>query len=133
MGEHMQIYINSTIHHDWNVKFNPELCKALEEKGITCHLPQRDTNQKGIEEERFRQNTEGIKNADIMLVVASNESPNWGVELGYAYGLEKKIVALATTTHPIPLMAKYIVSQIITVDDLDDISSYIGKLVEALK
>ncbi len=127
------IYIDSTLKHDWNVKFNPELCAALEEQGFTCYLPQRNTDQAGSREGVFQQNTSGIRDADVLLAVASNESPNWGVEVGYAYGLGKKIVALATTEHPIPLMAKYMMNDVVETEDLDDIPSYIERLTAAIK
>ncbi len=127
------VYIDSTLRNDWNVKFNPQLCDDLEEKGIPCYLPQRDTNQDSTHDSIFQENINGIKNADILLAIANNESPNWGVELGYAYGLGKKIVALATTVHDIPLLAKYMINQVITAEDIDNIPSYINELVEALK
>ena len=127
------VYIDSTLHNDWNAKFNPELCEAQEAKGITCQLPQRDTNQQVEPEGKFNQNIEGIKNANILLAVASNESPNWGVEVGFAHGIGKNIVALATTEHAIPLMGKYMIADVVSVEDLDDIPSYIDTLVATIK
>ncbi len=127
-----KVYIDSTLHHDWNTKFNPELCKHLEAKGIQSYLPQRNTHQGGKPEDIFQQNVSAIRDADALLAVASNESPNWGVEVGYAFGLKKHLVALAAKEHPVPLMAKSMFNEIVEVEDLDDISSYVDKLVSAL-
>ena len=104
-----KIYIDSTLKNEWNVKFNPSLCSALEERGFSCYLPQRDTNQ--LDREKiFDSNKDAIKAADVITAIANNESPNWGVEVGYAFGLQKRIVAVAATGHKIPLMAKHIVN-----------------------
>ncbi len=128
----MTVYIDSRISPEWNANFNPELCKALEEQGINCYLPQRDTNQDGSREERFHQNIEGIKKSDIVLAVAFDESPNWGVEIGYAYGIKKKIVILKSKKHTIPLMAEYMANKVMVVEDLEKIHTYIDDLIEAL-
>jgi hypothetical protein len=85
-----KIYIDSTLKHDWNRNFNPQLCSALESKGLTCYLPQRDTDQMA-RDQVFISNKNGMDGAEFLLAVASNESPNWGVEVGYAYGQERKL------------------------------------------
>jgi hypothetical protein len=70
------IYITSTLKAERNRDFNPLLCKNLEEKGIICHLPQRDTNQEGTEENKYSQNIDGMENANKILAIGINESIN---------------------------------------------------------
>ena len=50
------IYITSTLKSEWNLTFNSLLCDKLEEIGIACHLPQRDTKQDGTDLDKFSQN-----------------------------------------------------------------------------
>lgn len=70
------IFITSTLHNNWNVTFNPKLCEELEQRGISCHLPQRDTNQDGKSKDIFLQNINGIKESKKLLAIALNVSPN---------------------------------------------------------
>lgn len=126
------VYIDSTLHHDWNLAFNPKLAAALEEKGITCHLPQRDTDQAQSPKAKFADNILAIKQADVLLAVASNESPNWGVEVGYAHGIGKKVVALTTINHQLPLMSDFMMDAVIRVESLEDIPAYLDQLVNEL-
>jgi hypothetical protein len=128
----VKVYLDSTLRHDWNTKFNPELCAKIEEKGIECYLPQRNTNQAAEPEAKFKQNITGMKEANVLLAVASNESPNWGVEVGFAYGINKRLIVLCAAGHPVPLMAQYMFDEIIEVEDLDYIDSYIDKLIAAI-
>jgi nucleoside 2-deoxyribosyltransferase len=128
----IKIYLDSTLRHDWNTKFNPELCAKIEERGVECYLPQRNTDQAGEPETKFQKNIAGIKQADVLLAVASNESPNWGVEVGFAFGINKHLIALCAKGHPVPLMAQYMFDEIIEAEDLDDIDSYIDSLVAAI-
>lgn len=127
------LFITSTLHSDWNLSFNPKLCKALEDKGVICHLPQRDTEQTGSKENIFKQNIEGIKNSKKVLCIALNESTNWGAEVGFAYGINKNIIALKTKDHEIPLMLRYMIGDVVEVDDLDDIEGYIDELIKQIK
>lgn len=126
-------YITSTLHNEWNLKFNPRLCAALEKQGMDCYLPQRDTNQKGAPEEIFKQNLEGIKNSKRLLAVALNETPNWGGEIGFAYGVNKPIVALTQKGHEIPLILKGMITSKLEVDDLENIENYIDQLIALVK
>lgn len=96
-------------------------------------MPQRSTNQNGEPEAKFKQNISGIKEADVLLAVSNNESPNWGVEVGLAHGQNKRIILLTTRNHSAPLMAEFIADKIIQVENFDDISSYIERLVNAVK
>jgi len=127
------IYIDSTLHSDWNLNFNPKLCAKLELRGIQCHLPQRDTEQNNGCETKFLQNIKGIKNSEKLLCVAQNESVNWGGEVWFAFGINKKIIALKNKNHEIPLMLRYMISDVVEADNLDDIETYIDELVEKIK
>jgi len=123
------LFITSTLRFPWNVNFNPNLCSALESKGISCHLPQRDTNQNATHEEIFQQNIDGIKNSEQVLCVAMNESVNLGGEVGFAFGINKRIIALKSKDHEIPLMLSYMISEVVEVEDMDNIEEYIDLLV----
>ncbi len=126
------VFITSTLHNNWNLEFNTRLCDELEKNGMSCHLPQRDTNQRGSEQERFSQNMDGIKNSRKLLVIALNETPNLGLETGFAYGLKKKIILITKQGHQVPLMVAK-TGDIMEVENPDKIDSYIDKLVEKIK
>ena len=128
-----KVYIDSTIHNDWNKNFNPLLCEAIEKRGLACYLPQRNTNQQTNRVEIFNQNHAAMEKVNIVLAVANNESPNLGVEIGYAKKLNKRVIILAEEGHNIPLMAEYLADSILSVDDLEKISDYIGELILLLK
>lgn len=125
------IYVGSTIHHLWNRKFNLRLCKALEKKGVKVYLPQRDT----IQDKKiiFKQNHQVLRKSEAVLAIALNESPNWGVELGFSYGIGKRVIALTQIGHQIPLMARSMFSNILEVKDLNEIDDYIDKLIGIIK
>jgi len=124
------IYITSTIHHSWNRKFNAKLCEALEKRGIKVYLPQRDT----IQDKKiiFKQNHRVISRVKAVLAIAINESPNWGVEIGFSYGIGKKVIALTQARHEIPLMAKSMFSEVLEVKDPNNIKEYIDRLVKII-
>jgi nucleoside 2-deoxyribosyltransferase len=127
------IYLTSTFTNDWNVKFNSKIGKALEEKGVTCYLPYRDTNQKEQDESKiFTQDIKGIEQSSLVLAIALNESPNWGAELGYAYGFKKSILILTNKDHIIPLICKHMAIEIIQVENLDFIEEYIDLIVKKI-
>ncbi len=128
-----KLFITSTLHSEWNFSFNPKLCDALEKEGIKCHLPQRDTDQKGSREGVFQQNIDGIKNSEKVLCIALNESVNWGGEVGFAHGINKKIIALKDKNHEIPLMLRYMIDDVVEVDDINNIEKYVNKLIEKIK
>ena len=127
------LFITSTLHSDWNLVFNPKLCKVLEDRGISCHIPQRDTDQEANNEEKFRQNIEGIKNSHKLLAVCKNYTPNFGLEVGFAYGLGKDIIFLTDNEINIPLMIKGATNKILEVKDIDVIDSYIDDLLKIIE
>lgn len=126
------IYIDSTLHNEWNYQFNPKLCAALERKGVNVYLPQRDTNQTASKDKKFRQNYQGMEFSEKLLVVVVNESPNWGAELGFCHGQRKPIIILAVEDHEIPLMGEFMATSIFRVKNLDCIEDYINELVKVI-
>lgn len=126
------VYITSTLKLEWNRNFNPQLCQKLEEKGVNCHLPQRDTKQDGSELDKYNQNIEGIKQSKKVLAIGANESINWGIETGYAFGSGKKVILLTTDDHQIPVMSLGMYENIIKVKNLDDFSEYIDTLAKII-
>ncbi|EKE06852.1 MAG: hypothetical protein ACD_18C00257G0006 [uncultured bacterium] len=126
------VFITSTLKSEWNRNFNPQLCRKLEEKGVNCHLPQRDTKQDGSELDKYNQNIEGIKNSKKVLTIGANESINWGLETGYAFGSGKKVIYLTTDDHSIPVMSLGMYENIIKVKSLDNFNEYIDNLVKVI-
>ncbi len=127
------VFITSTLKSEWNRGFNYRLCQKLEEKSIVCHLPQRDTKQDGLESDKFNQNIEGINNSKKVLAIGVNESINWGLETGYAFGSGKKIILLTKTDHQIPTMSLGMYYKILKVDDLDKVDNYLDELIKYIK
>jgi nucleoside 2-deoxyribosyltransferase len=127
------IYLTSTFTNQWNVEFNPKIGEALEKSGITRHLPHRDTKQGEKDELIFNQDIKGIEESSLVLAIALNESPNWGAELGYAYGIKKHILILTDKNHQIPLICEGMKTVIIRVDDLNNLEEYIDLLVSKIK
>lgn len=121
------VFITSTLHSNWNLEFNPKLCAAIESAGFSCHLPQRDTDQSKTPENKAQQNLDGIKNSELLLCVAENETPNWGVEVTYAYCHNKKIITLMKRGHELPLMVSGMIAEIIEIDNLETINGYLPK------
>ena len=132
MKKRKDVYITSTLKSERNRNFNPLLCQKLEEKGITCHLPQRDTNQKGTEEDKFSQNIDGIKDSNSILAIGINESINRWLEVGYGFGCQKKIILLTDKNHTIPTMSLGMFDNIVRVENIDDIDGYIDRLLHSL-
>jgi nucleoside 2-deoxyribosyltransferase len=126
------LYLTSTFTNPWNVEFNKEIGTALENSGFVCYLANRDTNQQGNPDEIFSSDLAGMEAAKCILAIAMNESPNWGAELGYAYQ-KTPIIALTNTEHKIPLICKGMISEVLRVEDLDDIDSYINDLADLLR
>ena len=122
------IYLTSTFTNEWNVEFNPKLGEALVKNGITCHLPRKNINNERTNIEVFNEDINGINNSAMILAVGINESPNWGAEVGYAYGIKKPVLVLTDGTHKIPLICEGMVNEVIRVEDLDKIEEYIELL-----
>lgn len=128
------IYLCSTLKSDWNRKFNAKLCKKLERARIKCYLPQRDTRQTDPSAGIWRQNTTAIRSSAVLLAVAKNASVNWGVEVGYAYGIKKPIIALTESLEEIPVMASCMITEYFFLKRrLYDFDFYLNTLVDALK
>jgi hypothetical protein len=110
------VFISSTLKAEWNKDFNLKFCIALEEKGIQCYLPQRDTKQDGTEFDKFHENMEAIRSSSVIISIGVNESVNWGLENGYAYGIDKPIILLTDKPDEIHTMALGIYSNIFKIN-----------------
>jgi len=128
-----KVFITSTLKSQWNKEFNPRLCSELEAKGFVCHLPQRDTDQEDTSINKCKQNLSAIDKADVVLGVSENETINWGLEIGYAFGCNKQVILLASGHHEIPVMATGMYYKVVRVDDLGNIKSYIDELISVIK
>ncbi len=127
------IYLSSTFKHPWNVAFNSQIGDILEKEGFVCYLPHRDTNQKGPPADIFSADLRGIQNASCVLAIAANETPNWGAEVGYAYSIQKPIIALKQDDHDIPLICRHMMTDSLSVKNVDDTDDYTQSLVAILK
>jgi hypothetical protein len=127
------VFITSTLKSDWNLAFAPRLCQALESRGITCHLPQRDTNQSATAEQKCKENLAAIRNAKILLGVLVNATINSGLEFGYAHGIGKPVVFLTDKSHEVPVMARSMYTKLLETPSLDDIADYVEDLSSYLK
>lgn len=124
-------YLTSTLRHPWNRDFNRRIAEALEGKGLRGYVPHRDTDQGGSQ--IFEQDIAGLLDSRVVLAVAENESPNWGAEVGLAYGRNIPVIALARVDHVLPLIAAGMVTRHVRVADLDDLDAYVDQLVAALR
>ncbi len=127
------IYLSSTLKKDWNLNFNKELAEALEKAGLTVYLPQRDTDQEDGLDLIFKQDINGMAEADKILVVVKNASENLWLEVGWAYAKNKPIIILADETDFIPVFGKKMAIKIIKVESLDNIKSYTDDLIKIIK
>ena len=127
------IYLTSTFSNQWNIEFNPKIGEAITQNGITCNLPRKNINFERTNKEVFDQDIEGIKDSSIILAIAINETPNWGAEIGYAYGINKPILVLTDKNHQLPVICEGMITKTIRVENLDSIQEYIDSLVMEIK
>jgi hypothetical protein len=80
----------------------------------------------------FLQNTDAIKEADAVLTVAKNENANLGVQAGFAYGIEKRIIILTAERDRVPSMLAGMDVEIFRVAELDAIEDYIDQLIRLI-
>lgn len=129
------IFITGTWRKKWNADYNPKLEAALVAEGISCFLPQRDSNQAGERKEIFLNDIAGIENAKLLLAIGANnaQSSNWGVELGYAYATKKPVIILTDKNSPPDLMTAGTATEIIVPENIDDIQAYIQDLATLIR
>lgn len=127
------IYLTSTFRNEWNRDFNLKLVEALEERGYSVYVPQRDTEQKGDRKNIFDQDIKGIDNAKMIIAIgAKTQTANWGFEIGHAFKSGKTVVILTDKEHPAELMTEGAAGKVIIVDNLDKIESYSEALYAAI-
>lgn len=129
-----QLFITGTFRNDWNKEFNLRLAEALEKKGLTLFLPQRDAEQLGNRKQTFQHDVAGVDNAQMIVAIGTRtQTANWGFELGYAYKTGKPIVVITDREHPVELMCEGAAAEIIIPDDIDNIESYIEDILTKIK
>ena len=126
------VFITSTLKTEWNIRFNHKLCKKLEEKGVKCHLPQKDTKQDGSELDKYNQNIEGIKNSKKVLTIGINESINCGLETGFAFGSGKEVILITKKGNKISTMSLGMYCKIFELEDPDNIEEYLDDLIKII-
>src|ERR1700722_12522588 len=93
------LYLTSTFQSEWNRKYNEKLAAKLEQRGLNCYFAHKHTNQTGSRQEKFDQDIAGIQDSEMVLAIAKNETPNWGGEVGFAYGRKMPVIALTEFNH----------------------------------
>lgn len=128
------IFITSTFRNEWNKDFNLKLVNLLESSGFTVFLPQRDSAQRGNGRETFAQDMAGVDSCNMIVAIGSKtQTANWGFEIGYAYKSGKPVIVLTDHEHPIELLPQNAAVQVIEVENLDNTSEYIERLIAAIR
>lgn len=123
-----KIFISSSLR---NKELNAKIAELLEERGFKVYFPQRDTPQCNDAETIFNANVNGIKEADIVIAVLVNYGRDLGFEVGFAYGLNKPIIALVSDENY--REDKMITGALTdTANDLDELLNKILKLKASL-
>lgn len=76
-------------------KLNKTIAEYLKSHGISVYLPEIHTNQSASPDKIFQSNVEAIRNTKIVVAVLKDYGRDFGFEIGYAYGLGKKIIGYA--------------------------------------
>jgi len=128
------IFITGTFRNDWNKEFNLKLVNALEGHGFQIFAPQRDAEQKGDRKETFLNDVAGIDSCKMIVAIGSKtQTANWGFEIGYAYANKKPVIILTDAEHPAELMTEGAASNVLIVENLDNIEQYIDNLISLVK
>ncbi|MGE0527068.1 MAG: nucleoside 2-deoxyribosyltransferase [Bdellovibrionales bacterium] len=127
------VFITSTFRNDWNRQFNLKIAGLLSKNGISCYLPQRDTDQSGDRKRTFQENVAGIQSSKVLIAIGvQTQTANWGFEIGPAFCLKKPVIVLTDVDHPVSLMCEGAASSIIIATQLDDMESFAGDLLASL-
>ncbi len=128
------IFISATFRTNWSKNFNLKLEQALSNKGYTCYLPQRDSEQLGNKKQTFLENIKGVKNSKLILALGVElQSANWGLELGYAYAKQKPIIILVKKDQFIELMPEGAANHIIQTENIDNLVEYLPQLLTKIE
>lgn len=129
----VDIFITSTFRNDWNRVFNAKIEGFLVQSGFSCFLPQRDSYQGEDKKRIFNDDIAGLESSKMVLAIAAKtQTANWGFEIGYARALKKPVVILTDKEHPVELMPSGGASEIVTVDNLDEMKEYGDRLVHVI-
>jgi nucleoside 2-deoxyribosyltransferase len=123
------IFITSTFRNDWNRRFNFALEQALVQEGFTCFLPQRDSDQSGDRKRTYAEDVAGLEMSKLIVAIGiKTQTANWGFEIGYATQAKKPVIVITDSQHPVELMCEGAASEVLVVENADDISSYVNHL-----
>lgn len=90
------VYICSPLRQ---FELNRTIAEYLKSHGISVYLPEIHTNQSGSPGKIFQSNVEAIRSTTIVVAVLKDYGKDFGFEIGYAYGLGKKIIGYAEDDH----------------------------------
>ena len=112
----MKIYICAPIKEK---DISGRVCTALEKANHSVYWPPRDTPQ-DKDELKFERNSKAIREADVFVAVLNVPGKDFAWELGYAYGLNKRIVGyiLSNEYKDSPMMRDSIKELVFNIDDL---------------
>lgn len=106
----MKIYYAAPLFNDMELEKNEKMKKWLQSKGHEVYLPQdeaglaydmiNDENKLKINQEIFKNDVEGIKKSDLLILDLNGRVPDEGgcVELGMAYAWGIKSIGFKTDT-----------------------------------
>lgn len=98
-----KVYLAAPLFSEAECDFNRKVADILTGYAMQVHLPQdcgdsEHSRELSIQREIFEKNVHAIHNADIVVAVIDGADADSGTswEIGYAFGLRKKIIALRT-------------------------------------
>lgn len=128
------VFITATFRNEWNRSFNVKLCAALEQRGLTVFLPQRDSSQSNDRNKTFVDDVAGLRSAASVVAIGTRtQTSNWGFEIGVAFAMNKPVIILTDKDHLPDLMPSGAMSKLIVPGDIDQIDSYIEELVSEIR
>ena len=126
------VFITGTFKNDWNRQFNEALASFLSNQGFSYYLPQQHTDQSGNRKKTFEENMAGIRSCKSLVAIgAKTQTANWGLEIGYAFSLNKPVIILTDSEHPVALMPEGAASEIV-ISNLENLSDFGPNLVSIL-
>ncbi len=129
----VDVYLSVANTTDWSRQFAPRLSRALELKGLSCHLAQRDANQFNMRLQVQTADMQALQSCKTVVAVADGFTANCGAEIGYVCGMKRRVLILTTGQSKLPLMVEGMATQILKVESFDSIKDYIDSLVSAVK
>ena len=69
----------------------------------------------------------------ILAIGTKTQTANWGFEIGCAYKSKMPVIVITDKEHPVELMPEGACTKIFTLENIDNIESYINELVASIK